>query len=536
MGPRGPCCVGVEWRKVRVCPKIERCQSAQYTLFCFVICWVCATQRSLGKRMSVSQSAKPPKSTDALIDELFPAVATEKPTSTLVAKGGGPLRPPSSFDCDEDNVLAPVVRPAMSSSPSIASTPGAKAKHDWDAEDDDGSKGATSSKATISAAAGATSSPAREAPSRRAGVTARSPPQLPTIPSTGLVTRCPMWQCTLSAQPTAGCPYIRCQHCDHVVVRKVGVAFAGLFATEPLQRKASFSKTGNSVPPPPQDAVEGAAVGGGGLSLRKLITDGVASQGQEISRHADAMYVQVRNHYPDWTAFDPAALVSIAATTQSGCDVPFVVASYFCQCSWLTQCAAREKTRADGRSPLVSVLSRCVELARTASSNLSGQAIIALSAPSRKAASFDSDDDDDAKTAPPSAAPATATSPAVPSSPPPPPTGSSPTVAAAFKDAADPLSIKASPIGSMGLPGGDASLGAVGHARAVRLTLLLTVSPSVGGAGSLDASALLAELNSAVSSSPSTSPLPSPSRFTPILVSSCDASQLRWQCCGHPLA
>jgi hypothetical protein len=130
----------------------------------------------------------------------------------------------------------------------------------------------------------------------------------------------------------AWCPYLRCRHCDHVVVRKEGFYWSRGLA-------------------PLTDCPEVKAVAKPKLSAAHSFDDSDSGDDDVMTAQAspatpgslqrprddDAMYILMRYHYPDFSAFPDDVLVKeqTAPSRPSAAAEPSA-AAYCCQCTWVS--------------------------------------------------------------------------------------------------------------------------------------------------------------------------------------------------------
>uniref|UniRef100_A0A7S1QZV8 Cilia- and flagella-associated protein 418 n=1 Tax=Neobodo designis TaxID=312471 RepID=A0A7S1QZV8_NEODS len=139
------------------------------------------------------------------------------------------------------------------------------------------------------------------------------------------------------------CPYIRCRHCDHVVVRKQGVywtrgAMTARQGTSPPPAQSQTGSTpaeGATPRPPPKpsahsfddssDDDQGASAPAAAAPSASPAT---TEAGAAPPRDDEAMYILMRYHYPDFAAFPADCLAPAPSGTAA--------AAYCCQCTWVS--------------------------------------------------------------------------------------------------------------------------------------------------------------------------------------------------------
>lgn len=129
------------------------------------------------------------------------------------------------------------------------------------------------------------------------------------------------------------CPYMRCRHCDHPVVRLQGAYWTAPVAPTSAssdnvadapqstrQRKQhAFDDSDDDITPPSSSASPASGA------------DGASSRSPAAVVGSNDMYMQMRYHYPDFSAFPVTALRRLTDTAGES-----AVAAYCCQCTWVS--------------------------------------------------------------------------------------------------------------------------------------------------------------------------------------------------------
>lgn len=146
------------------------------------------------------------------------------------------------------------------------------------------------------------------------------------------------------------CPYVRCAHCGHVVVRMEG-AYWTRGAAEQRRSTGSSPVQQNGGAPP--TAAQASPTGNAHSFDDDTDEEDSApapapAAGQTAApspppgakeRDDEAMYMLMRYHYPDFAAFPRDVIVHVGPSTPAGCPAaPGVAAAaaYCCQCSWVS--------------------------------------------------------------------------------------------------------------------------------------------------------------------------------------------------------
>jgi hypothetical protein len=294
---------------------------------------------------------------DALISELYPGDAAAQRsfprTSGAVA---APEAKAHSFDDDDDSTAQPAFTAPARSVPSGGGTAVPTAAVPWPTLPPGLAPGPLCPAGTVTLTSFASDAAIREQrrllhlnPSQL-GNAQVSRPQRPGLDDDG-----GRW-----------CPYLRCRHCDHVVVRFQGAYWSrGLVPlsskrgaspddqtpaaspyqaiaagsppkpaeTETANKAHSFDEDTDEEVSPPRDNSSNAAASAPPTAT--LPTDGNSSPssvGAPMAPRDDAaMYMLMRYHYPDFGAFPADVLVRASDVHRQT-----AYAAYCCQCTWVS--------------------------------------------------------------------------------------------------------------------------------------------------------------------------------------------------------